>query len=81
MIRVSRLGYNPPVDHTTTLDLEKVHKAQLLRHVVANKITLPMTVLGELSEGRSVDTALIERAIRDLKTIIQFVEDGKEPEI
>ena len=69
------------MDHTTTLDLDKIHQSQLLRHVVANKITLPMTVLGELSEGMSVDTALIERAIRDLKAIIQFVEDGKEPEI
>jgi len=69
------------MDHTTTLDLDKIHQSQLLRHVVANKITLPMTVLGEFSEGRSVDTALIERAIRDLKAIIQFVEDGKEPEI
>lgn len=68
------------MDHTTTLDLEKVHQAQLLRHVVANKITLPLTVLGELSEGKSVDIALIERAIRDLKAIIQFVEEGKEPE-
>ncbi|MBI5569062.1 MAG: hypothetical protein HY914_03870 [Desulfomonile tiedjei] len=68
------------MDHTTTLDLEKIHQSQLLRHVVANKITLPMTVLGELSEGKSVDLVLIERAIRDLKAIIQFVEEGKEPE-
>ena len=68
------------MDHTTTLDLEKIHQSQLLRHVVANKITLPMTVLGELSEGKSVDVALIEQAIRDLKAIIKFVEDGKEPE-
>ena len=67
------------MDHTTTLDMEKVHQSQLVRHVVANKITLPMTVLGELSEGKSVDIALIERAIRDLKAIIKFVEDGKEP--
>ncbi len=62
-----------------TLDLEKIHQSQLSRHVVANKITLPLTILGELSEGRSVNLALIKRAFRDLKAIVQFLEDGKEP--
>ena len=68
------------MDRTTTLDLEKVHPTQLLHHVVNNKLMLPLTVLGELAEGRPVTPDLLKQAISELEAVVRFVKEGKEPE-
>ena len=68
------------MDHTTTLDLEKIHQSQLLHHVVNNKLSLPLLVLRELSEGRSVAPRLLKQAISELEAVVRFVKEGKEPE-
>ena len=52
----------------------RVHKKQRLRHVVANKLMLPLTVLREIQDGRLVGTRLLSQASRDLKAIEKFVE-------
>lgn len=59
-----------------TLDLEKIHQSQLTRHVVANKLSLPLTVLQSLQDGKPVEAKLLEQAIRDLEAIIEFVDGG-----
>ena len=54
--------------------VRKAHRAQSLRHVAANKLTLALTVLQELQEGKSVSRGVISRAIRDLKAIMRWVD-------
>ena len=54
--------------------VRRVARAQQLRHVVANKLTLPLTVLRELHEGRAVPPRLLARAIQDLEAIMAWVD-------
>ncbi len=42
-----------------------------LRHLLGNKLTLPLTVLGHLHAGKQVNKRTIERAIRDLQAIAE----------
>ena len=54
--------------------VRRVARTQRLRHLVANKLTLPLTVLRELHEGRSVEPRLLAKAIRDLDTLMASVD-------
>lgn len=53
---------------------EKVHRSQGIRHVVANKLQLTLTILQELKEKRAVPRKLVDRAIGDLKAVMRFVD-------
>lgn len=57
--------------------VQKVHKAQRLRHITANKLTPALTVLRHLQEGKAVSPRLIQRAIQDLEAIIKWVDKKK----
>lgn len=54
--------------------LRHVARAQQLRHLVANKLTLPLTVLRELQAGRSVEPRVVAQAIRDLDALMASVD-------
>ena len=56
--------------------IARVHRRQTVRHVVANKIQLALIVLRELEEGRVVPRRLAERAIKDLRAVMRFVDAG-----
>ncbi len=60
----------------TTL-VEKVHNKQHLRHVLANKLTLPLTVLQELDAGHAVDPAIIRKAIRAMQQALALVDEAE----
>ena len=49
-------------------------RAQHLRHVIANTLTLPLTVLRELHEGRTVEPRALAQAIRDLDALLAWVD-------
>ena len=49
--------------------LARIHHQQHLRHVTANKLTLPLTVLRRLAVGEPVPPRLLQQAIRDLEAI------------
>ena len=57
----------------------RVARAQELRHVIANKLTLPLTVLRELNQGRAVPPRLLERAIKELEAIMTWVDQQSPP--
>lgn len=48
---------------------EDFYHVEQLRHLLGNKLTLPLTVLGHLHAGKRVNRRTIERAIRDLQAI------------
>jgi hypothetical protein len=48
---------------------EDFYHVEQLRHLLGNKLTLPLTVLGHLHAGKRVNRQTIERAIRDLQAI------------
>ena len=50
--------------------VRRVARAQRLRHVVANKLTLPLTVLRELRDGRPVEPRVIEKAVQELESLM-----------
>ena len=54
--------------------VRRVARAQRLRHVVANKLTLPLTVLRELRDGRPVERRVIEKAVQELEALIASVD-------
>lgn len=54
--------------------VQKVHRRQRVRHVVANKLQLALIVLQELEDGRVVPRRLAERAIKDLEAVMRFVD-------
>lgn len=54
--------------------VQKVHRAQRTRHLVANKLTAALTVLRHLKDGGLVGQKLLERAIRDLEAIMELVD-------
>lgn len=59
---------------------EDFYHVSQLRHLLGNKLTLPLTVLGHLHEGKQVSRRTIERAIRDLQAIAErFEAQPKRP--
>ena len=54
--------------------VRRVARRQQLRHIVANKVTLPLTVLRELHEGRAVESRVVARAIQDLETLVASID-------
>ena len=54
--------------------IQKVHRRQHVRHVIANKIQLALTVLQELEDKRAVPRELIKRAVRDLRAVMEWVD-------
>jgi len=54
--------------------VEKVHRKQRTRHLVANKLTAALVVLRHIRDGELVSQKLIERAICDLEAIMKLVE-------
>ena len=61
-------------DVLTRKILRDVSRTQRLRHLVANKLTLPLTVLHCLRDGQPVPHRLFQRAIRDLEAIMRGVD-------
>ena len=59
---------------------EDFYHIEQLRHLLGNKLTRPLTVLGHLREGKRVSRQAIGRAIRDLQAIAeQFETQPKKP--
>ena len=58
--------------------LRRIVRAQRLRHVVANKLTLPLIVLRELQEGRPVEPRVVAQAIRDLEALMASVDKRRQ---
>ena len=54
--------------------IAKIHHRQGVRHVVANKVQLALTILKELESERAVEPRLIKRAILDLRVILRFLD-------
>ena len=54
--------------------VRRVARQQWLRHLVANKLTLPLTVLRELRAGRPVEPRVVAQAIRDLDALMASVD-------
>lgn len=54
--------------------LQHVARTQRLRHLIANKLTLPLTVLRELRAGRAVEPRVVAQAIRDLDALMTLVD-------
>ncbi len=60
----------------TTL-VERIHNKQQLGHILANKLTLPLTVLQELDAGRAVAPTIIRKAIRAMQQAIALVDEAE----
>ena len=54
--------------------VRRVARRQQLRHLVANKVTLPLTVLRELRGGRTVETRVVTQTIRDMETLVASID-------
>ena len=59
----------------TTL-VEKVHQEQAVRHVLANRLSLPLTVLSQLEAGKPVPPQTLRRAIAELKEAVRLFDRG-----
>ncbi len=57
---------------------EDFYHVEQLRHLLGNKLTLPLTVLGHLREGKRVSRRTIERAICNLQAITEQFEAQPE---
>jgi len=53
---------------------DRVHRRQRFRHTAANKLTLPLTLLREIRDGRTVRPRLLQQAIKDLESIQELLE-------
>ena len=53
---------------------EDFYHVEQLRHLLGNKLTLPLTVLGHLRDGKRVSRGVIERAVRDLQAVAEQFE-------
>ena len=53
---------------------EDFYHVEQLRHLLGNKLTRPLTVLGHLRDGKRVSQRTIERAVRDLQAIAKQFE-------
>lgn len=58
----------------TSGSAEDFYHVEQLRHLLGNKLTRPLTVLGQLCEGKRVSRRIIERAVRDLQAIAERFE-------
>jgi len=59
-----------------TVQVEKVHQEQAWRHVLANRLSLPLTVLSQLEAGKSVPPQTLRRAITELKEAVRLFDRG-----
>ena len=57
--------------------LAVVHRTQRLRHAVANRVTLPLTILRHLRDGQPVTQRQIAQAIRDLEALIHSLDRNR----
>ena len=57
-----------------TAQVEKVHQEQAWRHVLANRLSLPLTVLSQLEAGKSVPPQTLRRAIAELKEAVRVFD-------
>lgn len=58
--------------------VEKVHQEQALRHVLANKLSLPLAVLSQLETGKAVPPQTLRRAIAELKEAVRLFDRGSQ---
>jgi len=73
--RALRTCENDPISSA-----EDFYHVEQLRHLLGNKLTRPLTVIGHLRNGKRVSRQVIGRAIRDLRTIAeQFETQSKKP--
>ena len=64
----------------TISSAEDFYHVEQLRHLLGNKLTLSLTILGQLREGKRVSRRVIGRTIRDLQAIAeQFEMQLKKP--
>ncbi len=54
--------------------LQELQQTQQLRHLLANKLTLPLTLLDHLQAGKSVTPRLFGLAIRDLRSLVELIK-------
>ena len=59
--------------------VRRVARAQRLCHIVANKLTLPLTVLRELRDGRAVEPRVIAKAVEELESLIASLDAQRRP--
>jgi hypothetical protein len=57
--------------------LTTVHRAQRRRHLAANKLTLSLTILRHLRDGKTVTTRQLTQAIRDLEALMRRVDRSR----
>lgn len=57
-----------------TAQVEKVHQEQAGRHVLANRLSLPLTVLSQLEAGKTVPPETLRRAIKELKEAVRVFD-------
>jgi len=62
----------------TTL-VEKVHQDQAVRHVLANRLSLPLTMLSQLEAGKLVPPQTLRRAIAELKEAVRMFDRITQP--
>lgn len=81
MPRVSRKPVSSHKSHDCLIgSAEDFYHAEQLHHLLGNKLTLPLTVLRSLRDGKRVSQRTIERAIRDLQAIAEhFGVQPKRP--
>lgn len=58
----------------STAQVEKVHQEQTGRHVLANRLSLPLTVLSQLEAGKTVPPQTLRRAIAELKEAVRVFD-------
>ena len=57
------------------------YHVEQLRHLLGNKLTLPLTVLSSLRDGKRISRRTIKRAVRDLQAITErFEAQPKRPD-
>ena len=72
MARRSRKPASSYDSHDCLIGLaEDFYHVEQLRHLLGNKLTLPLTVLGRLREGKRVSRGIIERAVGDVRAIAE----------
>jgi hypothetical protein len=59
-----------------TAQVEKVHQEQAWRHVLANRLSLPLTVLSQLEAGKTVPPQTLRRAIAELREAVRLFDRG-----
>jgi len=57
-----------------TAQVEKVHQDQAARHVLANRLSLPLAVLSQLEAGKPVPPQTLRRAVAELKEAVRVFD-------